>query len=151
MNDENESETEETPTPDPRILTALDEMGVNYEIDPSGDIIVCVECTDDRTQQVVIDSSTREFMGVEMRTIASFALTSQGPFEVRTANFLLRENARLEFGAWNVIFDTEKTHYAVFSVTVSAALRAQSLCDLIGMVARIADDTENRLSGLDEF
>ena len=151
MNDENESETEETPTPDPRILTALDEMGVNYEIDPSGDIIVCVECTDDRTQQVVIDSSTREFMGVEMRTIASFALNSQGPFEVRTANFLLRENARLEFGAWNVIFDTEKTHYAVFSVTVSAALRAQSLCDLIGMVARIADDTENRLSGLDEF
>ena len=151
MNDENESQTEEAPTPDQRIITALDEMGVTSEIDPSGDIIVYVECTDNRSQQVIIDSSSREFMGVEMRTIASFALTSQGPFEARTANFLLRENARLEFGAWNVIFDTEKTHYAVFSVTVSAALRAQSLCDLIGMVARIADDTENRLSGLDEF
>jgi hypothetical protein len=50
-----------------------------------------------------------------------------------------------------VIFDSENTHYAVFSVTVSAALRAQSLRDLIGMVASIADDTENRLSGLDEF
>jgi hypothetical protein len=151
MNDENEARTEETPTPDQRIITALDEMGVTYEIDPCGDIIVYVECTDNRSQQVIIDSSTREFMGVEMRIIFSITLTSQGPFEARTANFLLRENARLEFGAWNVIFDTEKTHYAVFSVTVSAALRAQSLCDLIGMVARIADDTENRLSGLDEF
>jgi hypothetical protein len=151
MNDENEVQTEESPTPDPRILAALEEMGVTYEIDPSGDVIVYVECTDNRSQQVIIDSSTREFMAVEMRTIASIALTSQGPFEARTANFLLRENARLEFGAWNVIFDSENTHYAVFSVTVSAALRAQSLRDLIGMVASIADDTENRLSGLDEF
>ena len=151
MNDQNEPQTEEAQIPDQRIITALDEMGVTYEIDASGNIFVYIDCTDNRTQQVVIDSSTREFMGVEMRTIASIALTSHGPFEARTANLLLRENARLEFGAWNVIFDTEKTHYAVFSVTVSAALRAQSLCDLIGMVARIADDTENRLSGLDEF
>ena len=155
MNDcpesENQTESNESRPPDQRLTAALDEMGVISEIDPSGDIIVYVECTENRSQQVIVDSSTREFMGVEMRTIASIALNSQGPFEARTANFLLRQNARLEFGAWNVIFDTEKTHYAVFSVTVSAALRAQSLCDLIGMVARIADDTENRLSGLDEF
>ena len=151
MNEENESEKEEAPIPDQRIIAALDEMEVTYEIDASGNIFVYIDCTDNRAQHVVINSLTSEFMGVEMRTISSTALTSHGPFEVRTANFLLRENAKLEFGAWNVIFDTENTHYAVFSVTVSAALRAPLLCDLIGMVARRADDTENRLSGLDEF
>lgn len=36
-------------------------------------------------------------------------------------------------------------------MTVSASLRAESLVDLLGMVARIADSTEHRLSGLDEF
>lgn len=149
-----DSDNENTPAPDFRIVAALDEKGVTYEINAdrdSADCFMLVGFDDNRIHRVVINSSTREFMGVEMRTIASIALTSQGPFEARTANFLLRENVRLEFGAWNVIFDTEKMHYAVFSVTVSAALRAQSLCDLIGMVARIADDTENRLSGLDEF
>jgi hypothetical protein len=146
MNDKNESQTEEAPIPDKRIITALDELGITHEIDSSGNFFVYIDCTENRAQHVVIDSHTREVMGVEMRIISSTALTSQGPFDVRTANFLLRENARLEFGAWNVIFDSENTHYAVFSVTVSAALR-----DLIGMVASIADDTENRLSGLDEF
>ena len=151
MNDKHESLTEEAPIPDQRIITALDELGITHEIDSSGNFFVYIDCTENRAQHVVIDSLTREVMGVEMRIISSTALTSQGPFDVRTANFLLRENARLEFGAWNVIFDSENTHYAVFSVTVSAALRAQSLRDLIGMVASIADDTENRLSGLDEF
>lgn len=143
---------EAPPIPDQRVIDALDETGITHGVDPeSGDIIVLVEFTDSRAQQVVIDSTTHEFMGVEMRAISSIALISQGPFDARTANFLLRENASLEFGAWNVIFDKENTHYAVFSVTVSAALRPQPLADLIGMVARVADGTENRLTGLDEF
>lgn len=149
---ENNEQASETATPDQRVIDALDQMGVHHGVEPnSGDIIVLVEFTGKRTQQVHIDSITREFMGVEMRTISSIALGSEGPFDARTANFLLRENADLEFGAWHVIDDTENNHYAVFSVTVSAALRAQSLVDLIGMVASTADGTENRLTGLDEF
>jgi hypothetical protein len=149
---ENNEKASEVATLDQRVIDALDQMGVNHGVEPkSGDIIVLVEFTGNRTQQVHIDSITREFMGVEMRTISSIALGSEGPFDARTANFLLRENADLEFGAWHVIYDTENNHYAVFSVTVSAALRAKPLVDLIGMVASTADGTENRLTGLDQF
>lgn len=138
--------------PDQRVFEALEQMGVTHEIDEdTGDFLVHVEFKNGRTQQVLIHSFTREFMGVEMRDISSIALVNEGPFDTRTANFLLRENADVNFGSWQVMVDDEHTHYALFSITVSANLRAESLVDLLGMVARIADATEERLSGLDEF
>lgn len=90
-------------------------------------------------------------MGAEMRDISSIALVSNGPFDARTANFLLRESAKVEFGSWQILVDEENTHLAIFSVKISANIRAKALVDLMTMVARIADELENRLSGLDEF
>ena len=156
MNNDTPSDTEsdiEPPRrPDQRVFEALEQMGVTHDIDEdTGNFLVLVEFKDGRTQQVFIRSATTEFMGVEMRTISSVALINQGPFDTRTANFLLRDNANVSFGSWQVEVDQERTHYAIFSMTVSASLRAESLVDLLGMVARIADTTEERLSGLDEF
>jgi hypothetical protein len=149
-----DSAKDNIPSPDPRIVAALDEMDVAYEIDADGDdadCVVLVGFDDNRTHKVVINSSTKDFMGVEMRSISSIALVSDGAFDARTANLLLRENSVVEFGSWQTLVDSDNTHIAVFSVTVGASIRAQALVDLVCMVARIADSTEQRLSGLDEF
>jgi hypothetical protein len=142
------------PTPDPRVVAALEEQGVTYEIktcEDSADCVVLVGFDDNRNHRVVINSNTKDFMGVEMRSISSIALVSEGPFDARTANLLLRENATVEFGSWQILADSDNTHIAIFSVTIGASIRSKSLVDLICMVARIADSTEDRLSGLDEF
>lgn len=147
-----EPELEAPRRPDQRIFDALEEKGVSYDIDEdAGDFIVLVELNQGRTQKVVVNSYTREFMGVEMRDISSIALVSQGPFDARTANFLLRENVNVNFGAWQIMRDDENTHYAIFCMTISANLRAEFLVELIGMVAGTADEIEHRLSGLDQY
>lgn len=151
--DQNAQPELETPCPpDQRVLDALEEKGVPYEIDEeTGDFSVLVECKDDRTQDVIIRSGTREFMGVEMRDIISIALISQGPFDARTANLLLRENTDVGFGSWQIFRDDDNTHIAIFCMNISASLRAESLVELICMVASTADEIEHRLSGLDQY
>jgi len=103
-----------------------------------------------RTQKVCIASGTDEFMGIELREISSGAIFSEGIFDARTANYLLRDNAKVKFGAWGIeILDNK--HYAVFTMKVAAALPPQTLGEIAEVVAYIADQTEERLSGLDEF
>ena len=149
---ESERETNETPTPDPRIISALDDLDYPYEVNPkTGDFHVRYNFDDERAQMVSISSSTNEFMGIELRDIYSTSILSEGIFDARTANFLLRENSGMKFGSWGIEVGSENKHYAVFGMTVSAALPHRALAEIMDTVARIADETENRLSGLDEF
>jgi len=152
MNDENEVQTEELPTPDPRILAALEDLDYPYEINPrTADFHVRYNFEDERTQMVTICCTTDEFMGIELRDISSASLISDGIFDARTANFLLRENAELKFGNWRIEVGPENKHYAVFCMRVSAALPHRTLAEIMDTVAKIADRAEERLSGLDDF
>ena len=152
MNDENEAQTEEAPIPDPRILAALEDLDYPYEINQrTGDFLVRYNFEDERTQMVAICSTTDEFMGIELRDISSPSLLSEGIFDARTANFLLRENSELKFGNWCIELGSENKHYAVFCMRVSAALPHRALAEIMDTVAKIADRAEERLSGLDDF
>ena len=147
-----EAESKEAHPLDPRIANALQELGICYDTDPEGNFYMLVEFDDNRFQQVCIRSRTQEFLGVELRQIFSTALVSEGLFEPRTANLLLRENFDLIHGSWSVLHDPdENEHFANFSLTAFASLHAVQLSPLIECVASTADDMENRLSGLDEF
>lgn len=149
---ESEQQTNETPTPDPRIVSALDDLDYPYEVNPrTAEFHVRYNFDDERAQMVSIASSTDEFMGIELRNISSASLVSEGIFDARTANFLLRENSGMKFGNWRIEVGSENKHYAVFCMTVSAALPHRALAEIMDIVARIADEMENRLSGLDEF
>ena len=149
---ESERQTNETPTPDPRIVSALDDLDYPYEVNPTtAEFHVRYNFDDERAQMVSIASSTDEFMGIELRNISSASLVSEGIFDARTANFLLRENSGMKFGNWRIEVGSENKHYAVFCMTVSAALPHRALAEIMDIVARIADEMENRLSGLDEF
>jgi hypothetical protein len=139
-------------SPDPRVAAMLDDLGYAYEIAPeTGTFKVAYGFEDSRTQVVYIRSRTEEFLGVELREITSPALASSGIFDGRTANFLLRENANMKFGAWCIEMGDDNAHFAVFSAKVSAALPLRPFAEILELVAKVADNTEERLSGLDEF
>jgi len=149
---EAQQETNETPTPDPRIISALDDLDYPYEVNPkTAEFHVRYNFDDDRAQMVSISSTTEEFMGTELRDISSASLVSDGIFDARTANFLLRENSGMKFGNWRIEVGSQNKHYAVFYMTVSAALPHRALAEIMDTVARIADEMEGRLSGLDDF
>ena len=144
---------EEDRSPDSRVTTALDALDIPYRYLPvSRTFEAHLHLEDGRAQCVYIDSQTHWFMGVELRRICSVALASDGPFEPRTANLLLRENHEMIHGGWSIMqYPEEKKHLAIFSMTGFATLPPKHLSTIIECVANKADEMENRLTGLDEF
>lgn len=151
-NESQQTETEDFP-PDPRVSSALDELDIPYECDPStGRFEVLVQLENGRSQTVFIRSATNIFLGIELREICSAALESEGPFDARTTNLLLRDNAELVHGDWSIHLNEDSSkHFAVFSMTGLASLAPDPLLSIIQCVAEVADEMEQRLSGLDEF
>ncbi len=146
------TETEET-TPDSRVSSALDALDIPYECHPTtGRFQVLVQIKDGRSQTVFIHSQTNKFLGIELREISSAALESDGPFDARTTNLLLRDNAELFHGDWSIhVNEDSSRHFAIFSMTGLASLEPDPLSSIIQCVAEVADEMEHRLSGLDEF
>jgi len=131
---------------------ALDDLGYEYEIKADGTHFhVRFNMDEGRSQCVFISSATNEFMGVELRGISSIGLVSEGLFDARTANLLLRENAGTNLGYWCIEMGEENSHYALFCMRVSAVLSHRALGEILVMVAQIADQAEKRFSGLDDF
>lgn len=147
-----QTDTEDS-TPDPRVITALDEIDIRYEYSPrSQQFEVKYWLDGDRSQTVYIASRTHWFMGSELRQIFSVALASDSRFDSCTTNLLLRENFDLIHGSWSILHEPQdKEHFAIFSLSAFASLPAEPLSSIIECVAKTADDMEHRLSGLDEF
>jgi len=145
-----EAENEEAHPLDPRIATALQELGICYDSDSEGNFYMLVEFDDNRFQQVCIRSRTQEFLGVEMREIFSVALVSPGILDARTSNFLLRENLQKNLGAWAILHGSE-SQTAIYTAKVSSSLPSRMLSEILAYLAETADGVEQRLSGLDEF
>jgi hypothetical protein len=131
-----QTDTEDCP-PDARVTTALDELDIPYHYLPRSqqfEIHYPLDC--DRSQSLYIASQTHWFMGVELRKIFSNALVSDGLFEPRTANLLLRENFERIHGGWSVMHnEDEKEHFAIFSLTAFASLPANHFSTIIECVA----------------
>lgn len=143
--------TKNKPSADPRVQQTLDELELRYQINEAGDYQIGFDLEEGRSQTGFIRSHTYEFLGMEIREIASAALLSQGPFDARTANILLQQNDQLKIGAWGVATDAEETHAAVFTVKISAELPAQEFLGVLMTVLNTADQMEARLSGRDDF
>ena len=151
-NESQQTETEDFPA-DPRVSSALDELDIPCHFNPAtGRFEVLVQLENGRSQTVFIYSRTDDLMGFELREISSAAMVSDGPFDSRTTNLLMRVNAELVHGKWCIHIGEDATkHFAVFTMTALAFITAEPLWSIIECVAQIADEMEERLSGLDEF
>ena len=141
--------TEPGRTPDPRVAEVLKEAGLPYQVD-NGDFRLEYDVDGTRGQRVWIDSETARLDKLEFRAVWSVAARGKGAVPAELANLLLRENARMIVGAWQV--NQGKDDYlVVLSAPVSAAADAATLREVLEVVMYSTDRIEKQLSGKDEF
>jgi len=141
--------TEAGRTPDPRVAEILKEAGLPYQVD-NGDFRLEYDVDGTRGQRVWIDSETARLDKLEFRAVWSVAARGKGAVPAELANLLLRENARMIVGAWQV--NQGKDDYlVVLSAPVSAAADAATLREVLEVVMYSTDRIEKQLSGKDEF
>ena len=136
-------------TPDPRVVAALMAADLPYSID-DGDFRLDYDVDGTRGQRVWVDSKTAKLDKLEFRAVWSIAARGQGQLPAETAQLLLRENARMIVGAWQVL-QRETDYLVLFSAPVSVAADAATLAEVIEVVMYSTDRIEKQLSGKDEF
>jgi len=136
-------------TPDPRVAAALEEADLPYQLD-DGDFRLDYDVDGTRGQRVWVDSATAKLDKLEFRSVWAIGARGKGQLPAETAQLLLRENARMIVGAWQV--NQGKDDYlVVFSAPVSATADAATLREVIEVVMYSTDRIEKQLSGKDEF
>lgn len=136
-------------TPDPRVEAALKEAKLAYRID-DGDFRLEHDVDETRTQLVWVASGTVRLNEFEIRDVWSVASRGTGTVPADLAGYLLKENARMILGAWQVNQGRDD-YLVVFSAPVNAAADAATLQAVIKVVMLSADRIEKELTGRDEF
>jgi hypothetical protein len=145
----NAQEVAEAKTPDPRVAATLQEANLGYRLD-DGDFRLEYDVGDSRSQLVWVASGTTKLDQLEIRDVWSVASHGTGALPAELAAYLLKENARMILGAWQVNQGADE-YLVVFSAPVIAGADAATLREVIEVVTLSADRIEKELTGRDEF
>jgi hypothetical protein len=141
-------------TPDPRIRSALDKAGLQYEITGDGDFKVIFKFNEDKRSQVILINSNTERIketNIEIREIYSVAYKTNGNLPVEVANQLMKDSQKRKIGAWELINTSAGVSLAVFDAKISADTSTDNLVKIMRLVAIRADNMEQELTGEDKF
>ena len=136
-------------TLDPRVETALQAAKLTYGID-AGDFRLKFDLDAARSQVVWVASGTWKVEDYEIRDVWSVAARGPGKVPAELASHLLTENARMILGSWQVNQGTDE-YLVVFSASVPATVDADTLREVIEVVALSTDRIEKELGATDEF
>ena len=135
--------------PDPRVEAALNEAKLAYSVD-DGDFRLKYDVDETRSQLVWVASGTARLDQLEIRDVWSVASRGTGTVPAELAAYLLKENARMILGAWQ-LNQGQDEYLVVFSAPVHADANAATLQEVIEVVMLSADRIEKELTGKDEF
>ncbi len=139
-------------TGDQRVRRLLDELGLKYDIDGSGDFAVPFTVGEDRSQTIYIDSDTRYVDRLEVRHVWSIGLRSEAPLPADVANALLVYNANVNLGAWQLIREEDdEACIAIFLIPIAADTSAKALLSVMHAVGTAADVIEEKLTDEDKY
>jgi hypothetical protein len=137
--------------PDPRVEKALKKLGLKYKVNEDGDFKLVFALEDNRTQVVIISSTTETLGNMEIREvwspIAKFA--SNPPCDLSLE--LLEKHSAFKIGSYQYKKFRSGSYLLVFIVHLSAKAPAEELGSIVGAVARTADETEMAIVGNDDF
>lgn len=151
---------------DPRVKTALDEIGYKFELDANNDYkLVPIQTEQDgttadgkpkfRSQLVYVNSNTEKYGTLEIREVLAPAFLSNGPLSAAVANRLLRENNSVKLGSWRLVVINSGAnagkYLAMYAAQIAADSDAESLRLTIKSVILIADRMEKELTGSDDY
>jgi hypothetical protein len=137
------------PTPDSRAAAALEQTKLAYGLD-NGDFVLEFQVGEARSQRVWVASDTAKVGNLEVRDVWSVASRGQGSVPPDLAAYLLKENARMILGAWQVNQGQDE-YLVVFLAPVSAEADPATLQGVIEVVMYSSDRIEKELTGKDEF
>ena len=137
---------------DPRVMHALNEEGLEYDVDDDGDYRVVVSWSDDdRSHLVFVNSQTQVLGGAEIREVWAVAYMAAEPsIPGKVAIRLLEDNSKCKIGAW----ETRSNENGVrvhFNVKVPADASPAFLREVVNAVSATADELEKELLGTDEL
>ena len=140
-----------TPQADERVRRALDQAGMDYEVDSDADFKIELDCKNNRTQVIWIKSATMEYDPFEIREVFSVSYKGANPPDARTLLDLMIQNGSRKIGGWQI----EKwgnDYTVIFSVRVSATASGNELKTLVELVKNETDPMEIKLTnGKDDW
>lgn len=133
----------------------LENLKINYTLTEKGDFRIVFRLTDEeRTQIVVISSSTYQYNGLEFREVRSPVLSCEfkdcewlTPKRLFT---LLEENWTFKLGFW-AIQGGSSPYLLVFCLQLDANAEENFFFEVIKSAARKADSLEKKITSKDSF
>jgi hypothetical protein len=137
---------------DPRMMRALNETGLKYEVDEDGDYKVVVSWAEDgRSHLVFVNSLTEVMGGQEIREVWAAAYMAGEPsIPGKVALRLLEDNSKYKIGAWELVSNDGGVR-VLFNAKVPATASPEFLQEVINAVAVFADELEKELLGSDNL
>ncbi|TFG84568.1 MAG: hypothetical protein E4H20_02830 [Spirochaetales bacterium] len=138
---------------DPRLAVALDESGIKYTVNESGNYVVSYEMDNnpDRSHSVFIISETEDYRGVELREIWSVSAVLYEIPDLDTIIALMEQNSTIKVGAWAMETSDDGEIWILYTVKVPVALTGKQLSHLIYFVAEMCDEFEESYVGDDIY
>ncbi len=143
--------------PDARLIRAMEDTGLEHEIDEDDDVKILLGWDDDRSHWVWVNTLTENYEGIEVREVwgivAEYASTDDVPKDVLLD--LMTTNFQLIFGKYSLVVNEDTGVVTVlFVATVAADLDGVTLKKVISFVGEVADEKEKELEevpGSDTF
>ena len=132
--------------PDMRVKNRLDAREFKYEITKAGNFKAIIECDNERTQLVYINSATERLGNMEIREV--WSLGYKGTLTNSIMRRMLRSGEEFKLGAWGCNEDEDR---AYFTAKIPANLPAADLVKVIFAVGKAADKLEAESLGNDDL
>ena len=142
---------------DPRLIAAMEQTDLAYEIDEDNDVKVIFAWDDNRSHAVWANTVTEEYEGMDIREVWGIVAQFDSPDDVSKDVLLdlLVANFQLKFGKYAILMAEDGGQVQVrFVVTVPADADGATLATIMDFVGVWADEKEKELeevSGSDIF
>lgn len=136
---------------DNRVISLLNSLGFNYDIDSENDFRLLMDLGDGRSQEIFINSATNTSRGQEIREVWSIAIVYDDSIPQEAAQRVLLDSYDKIIGSWYAIQNGE-SYYLAFCAKIPADASSTYMNSAILAVARGADSMESELAdGVDTY
>jgi len=133
---------------DPRVANILAEAELESVVTANGNYLVPFGLDAGRSQNVYVRSQTSQWGDMEIREVYSYAYASKTRLSQAKLEKLLKANADLKSGAWELI--EARDWVVIMSVKVAAECDGDALRTVAKGVALTTDEVEREFTGKDE-
>lgn len=138
------------PKVDARAETALKKTGYKYSVTELGNFRISFALDDNRSQLVVVSSTTQKFGEMETRRIGSTVMLTKEMPSADVLAKLLMDNVPQKSGAFELT-KTDNGYKVTYAAKIDANAPPAVLKETLRIVMLSADNKEKELTGKDEY